>query len=192
MIARAYILAGGQSRRFGFDKARVFRNGVPNIQLLSQNLITAGLAVTAIAQQTRQYEDLGIPTIADRIRDGGPLIGILTALMDEKTRCSEGWVLILTCDTFQSSTDWIALLSGAVTASSSVVLFQDDRLQPFPGLYHTRLMEEFAAVVEKPERSVHHWLEGMMDAIQFVTCPQHLRPQQFNTLDEFVALIQGT
>lgn len=133
----AYILAGGRSSRFGSDKARAVLDDLPLIQRQAAQLRDCGCLVRVVARHADTYADLGLETIGDLEPDRGPVGGVRTAL----THRREGWALITSCDLLQVNPDWIDTLLTPTMHECDAIAFRDDRWQPFPGLYHTRLLE---------------------------------------------------
>ncbi len=133
----AYILAGGRSSRFGRDKARAMLDNLPLIQRQAAQLRDCGCRVRVVARHAGAYADLGLETIGDLEPDRGPVGGVRTALTHRRA----GWALITSCDLLEVSPVWIETLRTAVTKECDAIAFRDDRWQPFPGLYHTRLLE---------------------------------------------------
>lgn len=90
------VLAGGQSRRMGQDKALLMREGQSQLgyttSLLEQ--VTDSVYVSARGEQQDDPERSRFPTIVDRYEDIGPVAGILSA-MDEHPDAD--W-LVLACD----------------------------------------------------------------------------------------------
>ncbi len=90
------VLAGGQSRRMGQDKALLIREGQSQlgfaVSLLEQ--VVDGVYVSARSEQQDDPERSRFPTIVDRYEDIGPVAGILSA-MDEHPDAD--W-LVLACD----------------------------------------------------------------------------------------------
>src|SRR2546423_1571312 len=79
-MVRGYVLAGGESTRFGRDKALVEFDGQPMLLRMRELLGCVSGRVTVIASPER-YAGLGVECIADRWPGEGPLGGILTALL---------------------------------------------------------------------------------------------------------------
>ena len=75
------IMAGGQSRRMGTDKAFVLLEGRPLIQHLLERVAGLGQRETFIVtNQPEQYAPLGLPLFPDVLPGKGSLGGIYTAL----------------------------------------------------------------------------------------------------------------
>lgn len=135
----AYILAGGRSTRFGSDKARAMLHGEPLLVRLAGSLGRAGLPVLAVGQRDGQYRDLGIETIGDIEPGLGPVGGLRTALEHRR----DGWCLVCSCDLTQWRDEWLSALQSGASADDKAfaAAFKSERWEPFPGLYHTGLLE---------------------------------------------------
>ncbi len=74
-----FVLAGGQSSRMGFDKARLQIGGQP-LLLRTLNLLGTFVDSVAALGSTDDYGFIHDPVIRDRQPDRGPLAAILTGL----------------------------------------------------------------------------------------------------------------
>ena len=89
------IIAGGQSRRMGRDKAFVELGGEALIELVIERSADLGQAETIlIANRPDAYRHLGLPMFNDALPDKGSLGGIYTALLKAQSPA----VLVLACD----------------------------------------------------------------------------------------------
>ena len=131
----AYILAGGQSARFGSDKARAVVDGQPLVLRIANTLRTVTHGVTVIAQSPERYADLGLRTIADRWPGRGPLAGLDASIHDR----GNGWLLLVSCDFVHITPDWVGELVRRRGRRQLAVAFQGERWEPLFALYHTRL-----------------------------------------------------
>lgn len=139
-----YILAGGQSRRYGSDKARALYRETPLIVGVALALAPIASRITVVASTAGAYDDLGLKTIGDVVSQKGPLGGLLTAIED----CHESeWLFLAACDWVGVRVDWVRTLMEARTPESRSVLFKDDRYQPLFALYHTVLRGTVADLV---------------------------------------------
>lgn len=173
----AYILAGGRSSRFGSDKARAALMGAPLILHQAEALHHRAHPIFAVAREPDQYADLGLTTIPDILPDQGPLGGLRTAL----THRARGWIILTSCDLIDLNLDWLDALAAAraLHPNAPAIVFRDDRWQPFPGLYHTRLLN-----IE------HAWRTGSLQqllnasAAHAISAPNHPPIRQANTLED--------
>ena len=88
------ILAGGQSRRMGRNKALLplgDRPLIAHIVSVAQSLAEEVLVVTRTPDS---YAFLDVPLVTDRYPDVGPLAGVHAAL----AAASRPWVIVLACD----------------------------------------------------------------------------------------------
>lgn len=90
------VLAGGQSRRMGRDKALLVRDGQSQLRHIALLLdaVTDRIFVSARADQKDDPERSQFETIVDRYDDMGPIAGVLSA-MDEYPEAD--W-LVIACD----------------------------------------------------------------------------------------------
>lgn len=134
-----YILAGGQSSRFGSDKARAIVNGQCVMAGLVSSLKEETESVWVVADRCDRYADLGFDSIVDRRAAAGPLAGLETALQHHDALAGRGWILVTNCDLVRWSPAWPKMLIAAISEQVDAVVFDDELPQPFPGLYHTCL-----------------------------------------------------
>ena len=90
------VLAGGQSRRMGRDKALLVRDGQSQLRHIASlaDSVTDKFYVSARADQKDDPERSQFETIVDRYDDMGPIAGVLSA-MDEYPDVA--W-LVVACD----------------------------------------------------------------------------------------------
>jgi molybdopterin-guanine dinucleotide biosynthesis protein A len=139
-----YIFAGGQSSRFGSDKARAEIDGESLLVRVARSLEAVATEVIVVADRPGKYRDLGFETIADHQPELGPLGGLQAAL----SHCREGWLLCASCDRIGIRTEWLRALFAGRKNGSQVVAFRDRIWQPLPALYHTSLAPEVDAAID--------------------------------------------
>lgn len=133
-----YILVGGESTRFGSDKALANHEGVA---LWRHVVLSSGLslrdftAVVAYGSGSGDAYD-GIRTIPDRRLRAGPLGGLHAALVDAESR-GLGWVALYPCDVLGLDRRWTAALIDH--RRGDAVAFRGERWEPLPALYHVGL-----------------------------------------------------
>jgi molybdopterin-guanine dinucleotide biosynthesis protein A len=74
------ILAGGESSRYGKNKALVHINGIPLIQRVSRIMQSLFQEVILITNTPNEYSFLNLPMYEDIIKGLGPLGGLFTGL----------------------------------------------------------------------------------------------------------------
>lgn len=90
------VLAGGQSRRMGQDKAFVSFLGQTLLQRAVQRVQQACLPVLVVAPEERRtaLESLGLRVVADTFPHGGPLAGLHAGLL----AAGDGYHFVVSCD----------------------------------------------------------------------------------------------
>ena len=163
----AYILAGGQSSRFGQDKARATLDGRPLIQRIAQVVRQWGDEPTVVADVAGKYDDLQLRTIADRRPGLGPLTGLEAALLDLTERLAGPWLLLLSCDLVELDSAWLDALLEAHCDGAVAIAYRPDRWQPLLALYHASLVPEVSARLARQDRS----MQSLLDAVETVEVP---------------------
>ena len=119
------VLCGGQSRRFGADKALADAGGRPLASIVIAALRGAG-ADPVLAIGGTAGPELGLPTVADRHPGAGPLAGLATALR----WASSGLVVVVPCDLPLLTADHLRLLIDNASDSHAAVALRHGQPQP--------------------------------------------------------------
>lgn len=134
-----YVMAGGGSTRFGFDKARAELNGETMLARMCALLKAATGAVSVVAPSGR-YAEFGERFVDDRWPGQGPLGGIITALMDAHAQNHQHiWCAIIGCDMPFLTDEWLTYLKDRGLASSALVVTPQSLagLEPLCSCWHT-------------------------------------------------------
>ncbi len=139
------VLAGGQSTRFGRNKALVKWQG----QFLIQHVINALTAVLdecfLVTNKPATYAFLDLPMIADRYKNQGPLAGIDAAL----NHCRTPWIFAVACDMPKLSPELITFLCGlAGKGADAVIPWPATGPEPLCGLYHKNACHKIAGQLQ--------------------------------------------
>lgn len=152
------ILAGGRSRRLGRDKATLVLAGKPLALWVAESLMPRTTELWLVTNTPLAHADLGLPILQDLLPDQGPLGGLRTALFFSRTP----WVLAASVDNpFLLPEMLEALAAQASRTRRPAVVFRSDRgLEPFPGLYHVRLLTRLTEYLQT-RRHVRPFLESL-------------------------------
>ena len=127
------ILAGGQSSRFGSNKALALWRNKFLIQHVSDVLATVFNDMLLSANSTGQYEFLRLPVVLDRFQNMGPLAGIHAALRHSRNP----WIFAVGCDMPAITPDLITgLCNYAKDEFEAVIPWLKSGPEPLCGLYH--------------------------------------------------------
>ncbi len=152
------LLAGGQSRRMGQDKALLSFAGEPMVKRLLRRLDFGGNSIVLIsANQPEPYQKWGIPVVADDLPGAGPLAGIQAGL--RRSPCT--FNLVVACDLPFASAAVARRLSQVAEDGDydAVVPVCDGRAHPLFSIYHRRLQGELDAFLQEGKRRVGDFLD---------------------------------
>jgi FdhD protein len=141
----AYIIAGGQSKRFGSDKARYRFMGKELI--LHVHDVISRIFENIILVSYSDMEDLlpGVERIEDVFPDLGPIGGIHTALVHSENPV----IFAVACDMPFLNADFIRFMTGFADDHDVVIPGDGDKLEPLHALYSTVCRKEVERVIEE-------------------------------------------
>lgn len=140
------VLAGGDGKRIGGDKAVTLLAGLPLVTYPLRAAADAGLSAVVVAKRRTTLPPLRVPVIHEHdAQPTHPLVGILAALARYPS------VLALPCDMPLVSAE---LLAALARASGDLVV--PSAQQPFPGRYGRALVPELERTLAArgPMRSI--------------------------------------
>ncbi len=151
----AFVLAGGQSRRMGQDKALLCLDGEYLIRRPIRAL-QALIADVRIVGNPERYQDLRLPVIPDCVESAGPLSGIYTALKN----CPTSHALVVACDMPLIHAEFFRLLLQKPRDADAVVMrFDDGFLEPLCCLYSRRSLGAIEAALAMGQLKVSDFFE---------------------------------
>lgn len=155
------VLAGGESRRMGRDKAALVVGAQPLWQRQVNLLRTAGAGVVGVVRRPDQPPlDLpaDIPLWLDAVSGIGPLAGMHAAL----AACSTGWLAVVATDMPRLESGWFHWLGGfCVPGCGAVARRPDGTYEPLAAIYPQSARAEAAARLAGPNFS----LQALADAL---------------------------
>lgn len=152
------ILAGGQSKRFGSDKALHVIDGQSMIQRIYDVLsVIADPMFISTGMSDRNY-GLPVKHLIDTYPDAGPLAGLHAGLLVADTE----WLVVLATDLPFVTTDILKqLIDQCDEISDAVVARSMNRIQPLCGCYRTKLAKLAANRLQQKKRSVMGFLDSL-------------------------------
>ncbi|MFN4218650.1 MAG: molybdenum cofactor guanylyltransferase [Candidatus Bipolaricaulia bacterium] len=159
------VLAGGRSRRLGYDKALLPWRGRTLIQYLVTYLQEVSDDVLVVTGTERRYQELlTVPIFPDEIRDIGPLGGLYTGLKHARSPYS----LAVACDMPFVNKAVIDLLKdnaegrgGFETRPWAVVPSIQNHRVPTCAIYH----KDCLSVIEKLHAQGRSSLHALLDSV---------------------------
>jgi molybdopterin-guanine dinucleotide biosynthesis protein A len=128
-----YVLAGGRSKRFGQDKARVRLGGEMMLTRTCRLVREVSGSVSVVADRESRYADSDVWVVEDLWPGQGPLGGILTSLLATAERDGgREWNFIVSCDMPFLTREWLTFLIGRALASQAQVVLAHSAAGPEP------------------------------------------------------------
>jgi molybdopterin-guanine dinucleotide biosynthesis protein A len=151
-----FILVGGASKRMGRDKAKLKLGALNFIERIARAMAPVTRDLRLVSSRARSGP-WPLPTVYDLYPDCGALGGIHAALSASRSP----WTLIVACDLPFITTEFLALLVQARSASEAIVPIQaDGRAQPLCALYKSQpCLKRASALLRSGERRVGALLE---------------------------------
>jgi molybdopterin-guanine dinucleotide biosynthesis protein A len=161
----AAVLAGGESRRFGVDKALVpLPDGTtPMLGAVVDALLAVTHGVTIIAPQGRDYGRFGVPVVSEAIPGRGPLGGLEMALRQAvHDRC-----IVVACDQPFLNPDLLRWMCNIDFMEDALVPRISEtgsacsaaRPQPLPAIYRRSCLGSVLQLLDRGERRLGGLLE---------------------------------
>jgi molybdopterin-guanine dinucleotide biosynthesis protein A len=184
------VLAGGQSRRFGSNKALATIGNSTLIERLIHTLRSIFSHLVIVTNQPQDFEFLSVPMIEDRVKGLGPLGGIYSALQT----IGDPYAFVAACDMPDISPELIRLLLELREGYDVVVPRIDTWLEPLHAVYSKRCIGPIKTLLERGERQVFQFFNQVR--VRYVdlwemqgVAPDHCHFYNINTrndLDEFL------
>lgn len=161
-----YVLCGGQSSRFGSDKALAPIDGMTMMQRVihacRHGLRDLNLQheTTLVTGESQRYRELDLRSIIDQPTGIGPMGGLHAALCDRLEHHGPGWLLLTGCDWVRPSPGSVAPLIEAIDgADHSAIAYRDTHWQPLLTLYHTKMLPTIQRLLEQASYSLQTLLD---------------------------------
>ncbi len=159
------VLAGGQSKRMGRDKALLELDGTPLLTRTCNSALTVSNIVYVVS--SRDYVGV-IPEGCDRIDDGvlnGPLYAFAEALNQIGDKLQTNWILLLSCDLPYLDSDtinqWILQLDQVPDdAIAYLAKNQAGFSEVLCGFYRIECKSSLIEYINQGGRSFQRWLSS--------------------------------
>ena len=142
------VLAGGQSRRMGRDKALLELGGSPLIERVLAAVAPLNAHRMLLAGDPAPFDHLGLPVHADLRADSGPLGGLHTAL----SLAPSPIVLLLACDLPFVTVDFLRFLLAARGDHQVLVPRDADGLHPLCAVYTRSCLPAVERALDRGDR----------------------------------------
>ena len=153
------ILAGGQSSRFGSNKALALLHGKSLIQHVTDTVTSIFNDCLLVTNTPEEYDFLNIPMIRDRYQDMGPLAGIHAALR----HTGQSWIFVVGCDMPLVTPGLITFLCSCTHENCEAVIpWLEKGAEPLCGLYHKAGLAKIEHYLQSGKAQVKELLENLL------------------------------
>ncbi len=152
------ILAGGQSRRFGSNKALALLHGKSLIQYATETVAAIFNDCLLVTNAPEQYDFLNIPMIRDQYQDSGPLAGIHAALL----QISTSRAFVVACDMPNLSPELIRYICNINEQEYDVIIpWLEKGQEPLFGIYHKKSLAVIDSYLQQKDCQIIRALEDL-------------------------------
>jgi molybdopterin-guanine dinucleotide biosynthesis protein A len=141
MLLNVALLAGGQSRRFGSDKALANFRGKPLIEYISEKFIREGFNVSVISKDVTKYLNVlsgSVEHVEDIFEQQCPLAGIITALRHFRSP-----VFVISTDAPAVPSEAVKAVLNALDGYDAAVPDADGKIHPLIAAYAPSCLDIF-------------------------------------------------
>ncbi|MGI6704183.1 MAG: molybdenum cofactor guanylyltransferase [Clostridia bacterium] len=158
LFGTAIILAGGKSKRMGFDKALMEICGQPIVGLIIKQLRKVFDDIIVVTNNPDGFSGLDARITSDILRDSGPLGGIHAGLMHSKSQ----YAFLTACDMPIVSPEYAKYMTEIAQEElpHAVISEKGSWIEPFHALYSRELTEDI-------ERSVKRGIYKIFDVLKY-------------------------
>jgi len=153
----ALILAGGDSRRMGRDKAALVLDGKTLLECVTTTMRSVFPAVIVSVRQLRSGVD--VPQVCDDEPSGGPLAGLAAGMKRSETT----WIFAVACDMPFIQPAVIEYLFEQRAGCQAVVPLVRGYPQPLAAFYATSCLGEVRSILNSNGK---HSLRTLLDRLQ--------------------------
>ncbi|HPC42061.1 MAG TPA: formate dehydrogenase accessory protein FdhE [Spirochaetota bacterium] len=147
----AFIIAGGQSRRFGDDKSLFMFRGRPLIEYVVDAIQPAIDRIAIIGDNSGKFAYLGLPAHDDIISGIGPLGGLYTALEIAETEK----IFVFACDMPGLNTGLIRYMSALeIGNNDAIVPLIDGFYEPLHAVYSKKCIDRVEKRISEGIRQI--------------------------------------
>jgi molybdopterin-guanine dinucleotide biosynthesis protein A len=148
------ILAGGNSRRMGRDKATLSTDSGTLVEHIATRLApVVDEVLISVAQPGAEFG--GLRTVVDRVAGIGPLAGMYAGLLE----AGHPLVWVVACDLPDIEPPIGSLLRDRASGVDAVVPHPGDRLEGVCAVYRATVAPAIETLLEKGQRSVRALLD---------------------------------
>jgi molybdopterin-guanine dinucleotide biosynthesis protein A len=188
----AAVLAGGQSKRLGIDKALLHIGNCSLLDLILSALKDIFPLILLVVQKGGSpldaMEGARIKVVSDVIAGKGPLVGIYTALENSPAP----YVFVMACDMPYPSPELIRCMLSAAPDRDAVVPRRGEYIEPLFAVYRRDIAGTIRTRIEEGRLKIHELIEELnvryLEEEEVAACDPDFRSFfNINTLEDLEA-----
>ena len=152
------ILAGGENRRMGTDKAFLDIDGRPMIEHILDVFSTLFKRTIVVTNTPDRYRNYDVEVTCDALDIRGPLTGIYSGLL----KSTDEYNFVVACDMPYLNPRLISYMGEIAAGQDAVVPQFNGFLEPLHAVYRRELLTAIEAQIRKQDRRIR----GLFDHIQ--------------------------
>lgn len=153
------LLAGGESRRMGWDKAGIELDGVTTAKRTIDAFRPLFADIFAVSKTTGRFDDLGCREVADIFDEMGAMVGVLTALGEAKTE----YIFVAACDMPFIDRGVVELIVSRGAGFQAALPLISGKGDPLHALYSKDCFEPMLAFMKKEGKSLNRFIESLSE-----------------------------
>ncbi len=158
-----FILAGGQSRRFGEDKLLYRIGDLRTIDYVIKAAKSVCSKVYVVSKDREKFGDVEAQVMEDVLPDQAPIVGLYTALRESST----GRALILSGDVPLIKPEVLKLLAEEYREPATL-FSSEGKLHPLIGIYSRSLLPVLEDYLKLGRRS----MVGFLESVSYKVIPE--------------------
>jgi molybdopterin-guanine dinucleotide biosynthesis protein A len=137
------VLAGGENKRMGMDKAFLKLDGIPMIEHVLRSLKAVCRDIIIVTNSPRAYEAYEATVVTDAFDMRGPLTGIYSGLQ----KSADEYNFVVACDMPFLNPDLMAYMAGLAEGYDIVVPALGNMFEPLHAVYRKGLVPVIEAQI---------------------------------------------
>ena len=144
------VLAGGENKRMGADKAFLKLDGVPMIEHVLRSLKAVCRNIIIVTNSPRSYEAYPVAVVTDAFNTRGPLTGIYSGLL----KSTDEYNFVVACDMPFLNPGLIAYMAGLAEGYDMVVPAVGGMFEPLHAVYRKGLAPVIEAQIMQQNQRI--------------------------------------
>lgn len=156
----AMILAGGKSKRMGFDKQFLMLDDQLIMNMLTDTLKNVFKEIIIVTNKPEEYKNYPYKIVTDQYKEYGPLAGLHVGLKESNSLYN----YVIACDMPCININYIQYMKKLIHKSSNdvdaVVTRFGEWIEPFNGFYSKKLIVKIEKCIKEDKKRIVSIYEG--------------------------------